>query len=500
MNEIFSEFRNKCMMYPKENAVITESKEYSYEQFYNDTERVAQIIQQNYKTVKIKRPIALFMERGYELISAIWAIIGVDAIYVPIDTHLNDRRINYILDDSCTEIIITDSVNKNRIQEIAKKKCTIITYDEIKYCERCVNFTLSESDEKFSYIMYTSGSTGKPKGIHVKHDALRGFLNNFKDVLPENSFRKLIAITSVSFDISLVELIYPLFLGKTVVICEKMDAWNIKHVVRIIEENCIDCIQLTPSLLNLIIMSRKAKEKLKCVETLLVGGEVFNDDLLERTKEFFQSRIYNLYGPTEATIWCLAAELSNNEKTIIGDTFGTNIAFLLGNQNQIIDEPNKQGELCIVGNQLAEGYIYNDELTKKFFIKDREIYQNRFYKTGDIAYYNEKNELVYNGRNDNQVKVNGKRIELEEIEENIRQINFVKDAVVCVVTSQNSKFLRCFYTSDKEVDPNIIKNELKEEIPKYMIPKEVYFIDEIPLTCSGKKDRNELGKLNITRR
>lgn len=492
MNSIYRQLVESCSAHPTKIAIITEEREYSYQEFCADVENLANLLRVNYLDEEKGATIAVFMDRGYQLLVAIWAIIKVNGTYVPIDTTLNHQRIRYILDDSKATVILADDKNSETLVEIAGHLKRCVLQGELEEGTLSANVASTCLSGEYAYIIYTSGSTGQPKGILIDEQAFSSFLANFRLVLPGNSFGKILAQTSISFDISLVEVVYPFTVGKTVVICEKMQAWNIKTVLRIITTYAIDCLQITPSLLNLLLLGKDAAEKLQCVNTLLVGGEVFSLTLLQKAKEILKSKIYNLYGPTEATVWCTAAELTDAKEPMLGKAFGRNTVFLLDEQNVVIEEPGKPGELCIAGSQLASGYVERPELTDACFIKDLAIYGERFYKTGDRAQYDNPGNILYLGRRDNQIKIDGRRIELEDVEECIKELKWLADVVVSVVTAENSRFLRCYYVADQEYEVSALKLALKEYLPSYMIPKDFCRIDKIPLTSSGKKDRKAL--------
>lgn len=482
-------FTQTCATNETKSAIVVEHEEYTYLQFMNDVKKLANHL----KTIKREygyANIAVYKRRDYKLLVTLWAIIKAGAIYIPIDVGLNQKRIQYILDDSRANIIITDDKYIEKIESISKECFVLNLSDEhdIDYISAMEMKKLEQMSENFSYIIYTSGTTGQPKGIQVTEEALLSFICNFNEILPGDSYSKIIAHTSISFDISMVENVYSIVKGKTIILCNDDEHENVRSVLRLISEYDVDCLQLTPSLLTLMLNMDECKQ-LENLKYLLVGGEKLPDYILKRVKQLFKCEVMNLYGPTEATVWCMCQRQNDVDIVCIGHAFGDNEIFLLDNDNEMIDAEGIEGEICISGSQLASCYYRHPALTEEKFVNDLNIYPHRFYRTGDQAYYDKSGRMIYLFRKDNQIKLSGKRIELEDIERMILDYDGISDDIVFCIDQGKKKILRCYYKPNKEFSTLDLKSYLKENIPRYMIPKEFYKIDHIPLNNNGKKDR-----------
>jgi amino acid adenylation domain-containing protein len=483
-------FTLTCITNATKPAIVAENVEYTYLQFMNDVEKLTNHLK------AIKREygyanIAVYKRRDYKLLVSLWAIIKAGAIYIPIDVGLNQKRVQYFLENSRANIIITDDKYIEKVESISKE-CFVLNLSDEHGGDHISAMEVQKPEqmsEEFSYIIYTSGTTGHPKGIQITEEALLSFICNFSEILPGDSYSKIIAHTSISFDISMVEIVYSIVKGKTVILCNDDEHANVRSVLRLISEYNVDCLQLTPSLLALMLEMVEYK-KLENLKYLLVGGEKFPDYILKRVKQLLKCEIKNLYGPTEATVWCMCQQQNNVDEICIGHTFGDNKIFLLNHDNEMIDAEGIEGEICISGSQLAKCYYRYPALTEEKFVNDLNIYPNRFYRTGDQAYYDKSGRMVYLRRKDNQIKLNGKRIEIEDIERMILDYDGVSDNIVFCLDQGRKKILRCYYKPNKEFSKLELKSYLKENIPQYMIPKEFYKIDHIPLNNNGKKDRN----------
>ncbi len=350
------------------------------------------------------------------------------------------------------------------------------------------NWILSNPPMDFCNVAYcisTSGSTGKPKIIPISRDNLISFMRAISKRLCMEGI--IACITYEAFDIFLLETLVPLFEGMTILLSSKDERKNPYALCRMLRENRVDILQITPSQLLLLEKCDAQFAFAKNIRTLLVGGEKFPDDLLARVKSKCKAQIFNAYGPSEATIWSTITDLTKKKCVSIEDT--------LENTNLILlDETGKKakigeiGEICLFGAGVSAGYLDDKEKTKKAFEK---IFQNNteiiLYHTGDLARFDGCGRLFFLGRQDNQVKWNGYRIELEEIETQMLTYPGIK----CAIAFVHHDVIKVIYNRRKKIAPRDIIIYLKKALPWYMIPNQFIRWKQFKLSDNGKINRKE---------
>jgi amino acid adenylation domain-containing protein len=484
-NNIFDRFEFVVKECENHIAVICNNNAFTYKQFQSDIISFCGIITNRLSEIQFERQphIAIYMHRGYGSLVALWSLIRLGLVYIPIDINTPQNRVCSIVKSSKADLIITD-FKKADIDYLSSETRVLYIHDECN--QRFFNEINSYGD--FSYIIFTSGSTGIPKGVNIGSEALISFLESFaKTAMPIKEIRFLVH-TSLSFDISLLELILPLLIKGTVVLCNENEANNFKSILRLVNQYQITYLQTTPSFLNLLI-KRINKDNFASIKILFVGGEFLSNNLVKQVRQVSSCEIYNLYGPTEATIWCTLSKLNKNKEPTMGKAFGSTELIVVDDHDNIINNPNIQGQLYISGKQLFNGYYENEEATNKVLCR---IENKTFYKTGDIVCYDEDKDLKFIGRIDNQVKINGNRVEIEEIETYIEKIPKVTSAIVIARKSEHKYYLECYFSAKLIINVDEIKDFLKKNLPDYMMPLAFIQIDKIPLTINGKKDRNKL--------
>lgn len=282
--------------------------------------------------------------------------------------------------------------------------------------------------------------------------------------------------------------------GLTVVLANEDEQHNTKLMAKLIKDNAVEIIQMTPSRMQLLLDYDKELSSLKGVKDIMLGGELFPDSLLHTLQEKTTAKIYNMYGPTEATIWSAVSDLTHAKSVNIGRPIRNTEIYII-DENMSIVPDGQSGEICIAGKGLARGYVGKDDLTKEKFSYLPQKPGIRVYRTGDIGRYLPDGNLEYLGRTDNQVKIRGYRIELEEIESHLNQFEGIKQSVVSAVeTSEGEKVLEAFYTSDADIEPNRLSEYLSLKLPSYMIPISFKRVENFILTANRKIDRRRVSK------
>jgi amino acid adenylation domain-containing protein len=350
-----------------------------------------------------------------------------------------------------------------------------------------------------AYVIYTSGSTGNPKGVKVRHQNVVNFIKGMTADIPFSPMKTILALTTVSFDIFLLETLLPVTCGLKVVIADENEQKDPQLLANAIIKHQVEMLQMTPSRLQLLLSLQNDLRCLAGVKELLVGGEAFPPRLFQKVKDNFSGKIYNLYGPTETTVWSAVKDLSNSHpgEVTIGKPIANTRLYVVDSKNRL-QPVGVPGELLIGGDGVAEGYLYNQLLTEKKFIASPFNDEERLYRTGDLARWLPNGELQFLGRMDQQVKIRGFRIQLEEIEEQLVKHPDIKEAVVIARENKNrDKFLAAYFVpraANKETEPDIeaLTANLSQQLPHYMIPSHFVSLERIPLTPNGKIDRKSL--------
>lgn len=330
--------------------------------------------------------------------------------------------------------------------------------------------------EGVAYIVFTSGSSGVPKGVMISERSLSCALESIAKGTKLELCSEFLASTSFSFDIAYFELLYPLLTEKCVHLASEKYASNPHLLANLIQRGVVDAVQMTPSHLRLLGKFKKNYEFLDGVKVLLVGGELFPSELVPVLVNTVKS-VYNMYGPTEATMWCSAKRIVEHDEVTIGKP-------LEGVWFGIYDECGQPvrdgaaGQLMISGTQLFSGYLGDNA----------EWDDKSFYPTGDIAFKDRKGEYHLVGRLDNQVKINGHRIELESIETEVMKAS---DCVAAVARCTECGIV-CYYEGDRGINVISVKRKLADRLPVCAIPRLFIKIDSLPLTESGKIDRGAI--------
>lgn len=415
--------------------------------------------------------LLIAMKRSPYLLYAICMCFEENLTYIPIDPIFPLERIQNIIRESKPDSIISDVDLDIKLISVSEP--------------------ISSKDD-VAYILYTSGSTGNPKGVKVTREGLMNFIDAISEIIDFSPSKRIACLTTVSFDIFFLESIMALYKGLTVVLANEEEQRNPKLLAKLIQDNAVDMIQMTPSGMQLLLNYDKELSCLKNVKDIMIGGEPFPLGLLRKLQEKTTANIYNMYGPTETTIWSTVSDLTHKDRIDIGSPI-KNTEIYIVDKNLSILADGQIGEICIAGKGLAKGYVGRDDLTAEKFIYLPQKPDVRVYRTGDIGRILPDSNLEYLGRTDNQVKIHGHRIELEEIESHLNQFNGIKQSVVIALEiSETDKVLEAYYTSEYSIDPKEIIDYLSTKLPEYMIPVRFKRINGFIQTTNGKVDRKKL--------
>ena len=439
------------------------------------------------------KPVGIFMDRGIDMVVALLGILKSGSAYLPMDPMFPKDRLEYMIEDTQTDLLITQDGLQNSFPNYQGKEISIDNdWEKISsYPDNCPGIMWDSNN--LSYIIYTSGSTGKPKGVQIEHTSVVNFLLSMQKRPGILESDILLSVTTLSFDISVLEIFLPLISGATLLIISKEESMDGAYLLNEIQNSGITIMQATPSTWRLMLdagWNKKLNLKVLC------GGEAIPKDLAFKLRDLGKS-FWNVYGPTETTIWSTVKRISKQDESIsIGTPLDNTKVYVLDKRNQVVPI-GVIGELHIAGAGVARGYLNRPELTEERFIEDQfgDIESEKLYKTGDLARILSNGEIECLGRIDHQIKIRGFRIELGEIETILKSNSIIHDAVVAIkdINKKSPKLVAYLIFEDgSSFDQEQIIRLLKSKLPGYMIPIAFVELDSFPLTPNGKIDRKLL--------
>lgn len=485
-------FEKQAVLTPERIALMCDDIQVNYRKLNEEANRLARLLIE--KGIGPEQFVALALPRSPEMVASMLGVLKTGAAYLPLDPEFPADRISYMLEDakpSC--IITTEEIAASLPDDLAVPELVLdqaVTQEIIKrYSPE--NQDVSVSLDHPAYIIYTSGSTGRPKGVVVTQKSLSNFLLSMQEAFSLGEEDRLLAVTTVAFDISALELYLPLISGAQIVIAKKETIREPQALAQMIENFDINIMQATPTLWHALVTSEP--EKLRGLR-VLVGGEALPSGLLQELQDLHCS-VANLYGPTETTIWSAAAFLEEGLKGVppIGKPIWNTQVYVLDNGLQPVP-PGVVGELYIAGTGLARGYFHRPDLTAERFVADPYGPPGtRMYRTGDQARWRADGSLDYIGRADHQIKIRGFRIELGEIDAVLANHPHIEQAAVVVREDQpGDKRLAAYVVADAAIDTAELRRYMGASLPDYMVPSAFVEMDELPLTPNGKLDRKAL--------
>jgi amino acid adenylation domain-containing protein len=479
-------FEAQVIQTPEQIAVRCGSQQLTYRELNAHANRVAFFLRDGYGIQPDDR-IALLLDRSIDLVIALWGILKSGAAYVPLDPTYPAPRIQYVLEHSQAKLVLTQANYMNQWENMnAMEFATILSQPHLP----TDNLPIITQPQHLAYVIYTSGSTGLPKGVMLMQRNVVSFCTNLSTRFGFTSRDTLYAVTTVTFDISVLELIGTLLLGMQVIVAKEENTRDPRQLVQ--ELKTCSIVQTTPSRLQMIIDS-EGLQALAHLRVILVGGEALSQSLFEQLSSLSHTQVFNVYGPTETAIWS-TTKLLNGQLLTIGNPLEHESVYILS-ENLHLLPIGVIGEVCIGGAGVSRGYWRDEQKTQQQFVPNPFRPGEMLYKTGDLGRWLSNGEIEFLGRKDFQVKVRGFRIELGEIEHRLVQLDAVRQAVV---VAQEGNLI-AYLVVDIPVQPTDLKKYLLEWLPDYMIPTHFITVETLPLTPNGKIDRKALPKLeNMT--
>lgn len=488
--------RASSKKYPEHPAFVDNKITLTHCELLLETEKIA------YALVKeglFKKPIAVMMDKSARNLVAFLGVALSGNYYTAIDTRMPKKRVERILETFDPAFMIIDKHNIKKAKELGR---AFLVIDDI------LNFVLSEDDKRqversesriidtdILYVLFTSGSSGIPKGVIITHRSVIDYIEWVAKTFQLDHSTVLGNQAPFYFDNSVFDIYSTLRNGATLYIIPQSLFMFPIRLLEYLRDNQINTILWVPTMLSRIAdLQVLDKCEIDCLKKVLFLGEVMPARQLNVWISRLPDAVFaNLYGPTETTVACTCyivdRKIEDDEPVPIGYPCANTDILVLNDEDQLA-EVNQKGELCVRGSSLSLGYYNNPEKTAEAFVQNplNSLYHELIYRTGDIVHYNERGEIIYDGRRDFQIKHSGHRIELGEIE--IAAFSNANVKSCCCMHDTKADKLILFYVGD------IVESDLKKYligyVPEYMVPSDYQKLEEMPLNMNGKIDRVEL--------
>lgn len=480
--------------FPNNIAVSTNSSSLTYKELDEKSSAIANKIN---LIAKDEELIGVFLERNESMITILLAILKSGKAYLPLNISDPDERIETIIQESKIKTVILNS-------EISKKELfsKIKTYSYDHLLEKSTEFSVpsvSYSSTSLAYVIFTSGSTGKPKGVSITHKAVVNLIDWCINKFNFNHHDKVACVNPINFDLSVFDIFGILSVGGTIRIVSDDDRKNPYSIAKIIANENITFWNSAPAYLSMLLTILEVNNKINpTLRLVFISGDWIPLNMFNKVQNLFPNSMFvSLGGATEATIWSnyyIVDSLNPNWNSIpYGKPIQNSMYYIL-DKNLNPCKVGEKGNLYISGECLSLGYYRNPILTSEKFIKNP--FNSKYtimYNTGDLAKFYPDGNIEFLGRQDNQVKIRGHRIELEEIESLVKK-HFKLNSIAFVY---NNEILLCLESIEDTNNSNIYIDKLKTLLPEYMIPKKIKFLEVFPNTENGKIDRNKIKDLII---
>lgn len=467
---IIDVFESQVKRFSDKACVVFNGSKLTYAELDEKSNKVANMLVD--KGIKKNDVVGVMFNRSFDIHIALIGILKAGASYLLIDPSLPQDRITFMLESSKCSMVITNLY--------LNYPC--VSLDESSSFGSSLPKVDVSNDDRFC-VIYTSGSTGEPKGVEIKRLGVLNLINSYIKDLNIDECSNCLSTASVAFDMFLAENFVPLLCGKTIILANEDEQKIPNFTSKLILENDVDFIISTPSKISLLLIE---PDCLKNVKIIQLGGEVFKPNLYNSLRSATKARIYNSYGPSECTCASTNKLVTDIEDMSIG-TPCLNVQLLVKNHIGNILPFNYVGEINVSGDNVGLGYM-----NKARF--------NGSYSTGDMAFLSSSLELCYAGRKDNQIKLHGLRIELDEITNKITRIDGVSNAIT-VLKEVNNNLCICSYVilnKNSTLNEDFIKDSLKKLLPQYMVPAHIVFVAAFPITLNGKIDTKKLPDISYS--
>ncbi|WP_027272405.1 amino acid adenylation domain-containing protein, partial [Legionella sainthelensi] len=427
INQLFEE---QVARTPENIAVVYEQNRLTYHVLNNRANQLAHFLRERY-ALKPDTMVCLCLDRSEHMMISILAVLKAGAAYVPIAPDFPQARIEYLIQDTHTPLLLTNQHHQSWLESFLT--LPIHAVDEARFVQQlakqsCDNLSPQHTSRHLAYVIYTSGTTGQPKGVMLEHRGVVNRIHWMNKQYPLSEQDKIIQKTPYVFDVSVWELLWAHWYGACLVFAKPEGHKDADYLYALMRQEEITRAHFVPSMLHVFMDALKLRlDTIPSLQMIFCSGEALKLAQVKQVHDLLpHTEIHNLYGPTEASIDVLYADCSDKNivEIVIGKPIDNTTVYVLDEHMNPLPF-YALGELYIGGVGLARGYLNRDELTKERFVvnpfqsaeQKRQDYNSRLYKTGDVVSLSPDGEITYHGRNDFQVKIRGHRIELGEIEQ-----------------------------------------------------------------------------------
>ena len=481
-------FEEAAQKYPDKTAVVFNKTKLTYRELNEKANQLAHLLRKEYREhwnidIKGDSLIGIYIDYNLEMIVGILGILKSGAAYVPFDKSDPEERLKLKINDSKCKLIITSSTCIDNLLYLGEFDFLPVSMDyywgEIEK-ESAQNPVRNNSSSNLAYVIYTSGSTGKPKGVMLEHRALVNQCIWHNKEYNVTKIDKMSQIVNIAFDISVSEIFASLIAGAELHVIDKNLRIDLEELNNYFNENGITIAHFPTKMFETFIDYENYS-----LSRLITAGE----KLVKWKRKPYQ--IINGYGPTETNYATFFVVDKNYDNIPIGKPLDNYKIYILDESLKLCPL-NVPGEIYIAGDGVARGYLHMENLTNERFIHLQGEINERAYKTSDLGKWLPDGNIEILGRKDNQVKINGMRIELDEISYNLLKIDGIKEAVVTVEEYENTeKFLCAYFVGSKNITEDIMRETLSKLLPKYMIPHFLIHLEQFPLNANGKLDKKK---------
>lgn len=497
-NSVLNYLESTARKFPDKLAISDGTLEITFSEWRHRALCLAEMIQS--KINKKHCPILIYLPKSTNTLISFAGVLYSGNFYTPTDIRFPFHKIEGVLSCLQPELIISDHKSAAKLIENGISEDNILFLEDVDFSKEVSanKFLNTIIDTDLAYVFFTSGSTGVPKGVAITQRSIVDYIDWAAKEFEIDEHERIANQAPFYFDNSILDIYLCMSRGATLYIVPEMFYGFQAKLLAFLEEKEITFIFWVPSALvgsaNSGLLERF---HLQSIHKVLFCGEVMPNRHLNIWRKVLPEAVYaNLYGPTEITDVCaffrVSRPFADDDPLPIGNACRNTEILLLDDENQRITEQDKMGELCVRGTSLAVGYYGNKEKTNEAFVQNplNPYYDEKIYRTGDLAHYNEFGEIMFDGRKDFQIKHLGYRIELGEIETAILSIEGIDNAC-CLYDTELQKII-AVYQSGSHIEGLEIKKLLLKMLPKYMVPSEFQDVDQMPYNDNGKIDRKQL--------
>ncbi|MBE6034248.1 MAG: amino acid adenylation domain-containing protein [Clostridiales bacterium] len=487
---MYTKFLQRAEKYPEKIAVVDEEGSLTYGSLHQQARKVAQLLLD--KNVQPNETIAIVMKKNrYQVIAAL-GILYAGCTYVPIDVKQPKYRRHGIINNTDIKVVISLAAENLELE----KDIQLIEIDQLENCREIAQIRkVKETDA--AYIIHTSGTTGQPKGVIISHKAAVNTIEDINKKFSVSASDSILGLSQLNFDLSVYDIFGMLSCGASVIYPGESRYMDPSHWTELIKKYHITVWNTVPAFMQILLGYLKGREEKLSLKTILLSGDWIPVSMPSQIAEHCtDAQVVSLGGATEASIWSIY-HICQEEEQKNSIPYGMPLA----NQGfSVLDRKMRDcpmwvtGELFIWGDGLAEGYYNDNQMTDEKFMSNL-VTGKRMYKTGDIGCYLKNGEIEFRGRNDNQIKLRGHRIELGEIQHLLEQYPLIIQAVAVLNEEKTEINAVVKVHNEQMLSEESMKEYLTEYLPEYMIPSHILCAGDLPLTSNGKVDRRQINQL-----